>query len=371
MKRTVEEKITYYKSRRLTVLDKVYRLKIEASLGCNRDCTFCGMTRKKSCLLKPELFKVILDKIPNTVKRVEFILHGEPTLNPNLLDYIEAIRDKRPKTQIAVCSNGFRFLSKMYNPDYLFDLYNKGVNLLQVDLYDTKDWESFKKIVKENKTEIEKMGIGVKNLYAQNTALFFSYRGNKNRELVYVKEFEGLNSGDCKQRRFHTFGGNVPVELWKNYSDKYTDFSKFPLTGKGKTCTSLLKYISIGANGDIYFCCRDASHTLLLGNIKDVDLQELWVSSDMQKLRLLIKHARRDLLAHCFLCSRFNYRDGLYPYWGESYTLEECIQTVVKKTILLDDVLLHNLIKYQEVYSDKIPDHITKQIEDSKKKYNL
>jgi len=93
MKRTVEEQISYLKSRRLTVLDKVYRIKIEASLGCNRDCEFCGMTRKKRCLLKPELFKVILDKIPNTVKRIEFILHGEPTLNPNLLDYIEAIRD--------------------------------------------------------------------------------------------------------------------------------------------------------------------------------------------------------------------------------------------------------------------------------------
>ncbi|GAH06988.1 unnamed protein product, partial [marine sediment metagenome] len=196
-------------------------------------------------------------------------------------------------------------------------------------------------------------------------------RGNKNRELVYVKEFEGLNSGLCKQRRFHTFGGNVPVELWSKYSDKYPDFSKFPLTGKGKTCTSLLKYVSVGANGDLYFCCRDASHTLLLGNIKNVDLQEWWVSEDIQKLRLLTKLARRDLLAQCFLCSRFNYRDGLYPYWGEAYSLKECIQTVVKKTILLDDVLLHNLIKYQEVYPDKIPDHIIKQIEDSKKKYNL
>jgi len=370
MKRTVEEQISYLKSRRMTVFDKVYRIKIEASLGCNRDCKFCGMTRKKSCLLKPELFKVILNKMPDTVKRVEFILHGEPTLNLNLTNYIEAIRDRHTETQIAVCSNGFRFLSKMYNPDYFFSLYDKGLNLLQVDLYSVEDWESFKKLVKENKTGIKEREIGVKNLYAQNTNVFFSYRGNKNRELVYVKEFEGLNSGLTKQRRFHTFGGNVPVELWSKYSDKYTDFSKFPLTGKGKTCTSLLKYISIGADGDIYFCCRDASHTLLLGNIKDVDLQELWVSEDMQKLRLLIKYARRDLLAHCFLCSRFNYRDGLYPYWGKKYSLEECIQTVVKKTILLDDVLLDNLIKYQKVYSDKIPDHITKQIEDSKKEYN-
>ncbi len=371
MKRTIEEQISYLKSRRMTVHDKVYRIKMEASLGCNRDCKFCGMTRKKSCLLKPELFKIILSKIPDTVKRIEFILHGEPTLNPDLLNYVEAIRDKHPQLQIAICSNGFRFLSKMYNPDYLFNLYDKGVNLLQVCLYEVEDWESFKKLVTENKTRIKERGVKVKNLYSQDTALFFSYRGNKNRELVYVKEFEGLNSGLCKQRRFHTFGGNVPVELWGKYSDKYTDFSKFPLTGKGDTCTSLLKYVSIGANGDFYFCCRDASHTLLLGNIKDVDLQEWWVDEDKQKLRLLIKHSRRDLLAQCFLCSRFCYRDGLYPYWGKTYRLEECIQTVVEKTILLDDVLLHNLIKYQEAYPDKVPDHIIKQIEDSKKKYNL
>jgi len=371
MARTVEENIAYYKSRRMIVHDKFYRIKIEASLGCNRDCKFCGMTRKRSCLLKPELFNIILNKIPNTVKRIEFILHGEPTLNPHLLDYIGAIRDRCPDVQIAVCSNGFRFLSKMYNPEYFFNLYDKGVNLLQVDLYDTEDWESFKKLVKDNRLAIDELGIKAKNLYMQDSNVFFSYRGNKKRELIYVKEFEGLNSGFSKQRRFHTFGGNVPVELWKNYSDKYPDFSKFPLTGKGKTCTSLLKYISIGANGDLYFCCRDASHTLLLGNIKDIDLQELWLSEDIQKLRLVMKSARRDLLAQCFLCSRFCYRDPLYPYWGKVYTQKECIQAVVDRTVLLDDVLLHNLIKYQEVYPDKIPEHITKQIEDSKKEYNL
>lgn len=368
---TVEEKIAHYKSRRLLVHDKIYRVKIEASLGCNRDCKFCGMTRKKSCLLSPELFKIILNKIPNTVKRIEFILHGEPTLNPNLLDYIKALRDKFPKTQISVCSNGFRFLSKMYNPQYFFNLYEAGLNLLQVDLYSGEDWVSFKKLVSENKVGVNEKGIKIKNLYTQDTNVFFSYRGNKKRELIYVKEFEQLNSGFSKQRRFHTFGGNVPVELWKNYSDKYIDFSKFPLTGKGRTCTSLLKYISIGANGDLYFCCRDAAHTLLLGNIKTTDLQELWLSEDIQKLRCIIKSARRDLLAQCFLCSRFCYRDHLYPYWGKKYSEEECIQVVMEKTILLNDVLLHNLIKYKELYPNKLPEHIIKIINDAVKKYAL
>lgn len=368
---TVRERIEYYKSRRLLVHDEIYRIKIEAALGCNRDCSFCGMTRKHSCLLKPDLFNIILNKIPDSVKRLEFILHGEPTLNPNLPDYIKAIRDIRPKTQISVCSNGFRFLSKMYNPDYVFDLFDKGLNLLQVDLYDQEDWESFRKLVIENKNRFLDRGIGVKNLYNQNCNVFFSYRGNKNRELIYVKEFEGLNSGFSKQRRFHTFGGNIPVELWKNYSDKYPDFSAFPLTGKGKTCTSLLKYLSIGANGDLYFCCRDAAHTLLLGNIKTVDLKELWVSKEIQQLRLVIKSARRDLLPQCFLCSRFCYRDPLYPYWGEAYTEEECIETIVKMINLQDDVLLNNLIKFQKIYPDRIPLHIVKQINDAKKRYDL
>lgn len=371
MKLTVKEAIAYYKSRRMIVLDKVYRLKIEASLGCNLNCRFCGMTRKKSCLLKPELFNVILNKTPDTIKRIEFILHGEPTLNKHLPDYIKAIRNKFPKVQISVCSNGFRFLGKKYDPDYVFKLFDNGLNVLQVDCYDENQWESFKKLIKESKTGIQERKIRFRDLYGQTKNLFFSYRGNKNREIIYVKEFK-QNSGSLKQRRFHTFGGNVPVEVWKNYNDKYTDFSKFPLTGKGKTCVSLLKYIPIGANGDIYFCCRDASHTTILGNIKDVDLEELWVSDEFHKIRFMLKSARRDLFPQCFLCSRFCYRDPLYAYWGKTnYSIEHCIQTVMDKTILLDDVLLHNLIKYQEIYPDKIPDHIIKQIEDSKKKYNL
>lgn len=371
MKLTVEEAIAYYKSRRMIVLDKVYRLKIEAMLGCNRDCEFCGMTRKDTCMMQPELFNIILSKTPDTIKRIEFILHGEPTMNPNLLDYVKAIRDKFPKVQISVCSNGFRFLGRKYDPDYVFELFNNGLNILQVDCYDMDSWESFKKLIQENKTGIIEKKINVRNLYSQTKNLFFSYRGNKNREIIYVNELS-QNSGAMQQRRFHTFGGNVPVEVWKNYNDKYTDFSKFPLTGKGKSCVSLLKYIPIGANGDIYFCCRDASHTTIMGNIRNVDLEELWVSEEFQKVRYILKSTRRDLFPQCFLCSRFCYRDPLYVYWGKTtYSVEDCVQTVMDKTALLDDVLLDNLIKYQKEYPDRLPKHIERKIEESKKKYNL
>lgn len=78
-----------------------------------------------------------------------------------------------------------------------------------------------------------------------------------------------------------------------------------------------------------------------------------------------MKASRRDLLAACFLCSRFCYRDPLYPYWGKDFTEKECIDTIHNITEIKDDVLLDNLILYRDQYKNRIPDHINQEIDDA------
>lgn len=365
-----QEKIVYYKKKRMLVMDEPYRFKIEPSLGCNRKCEFCGMTRNDSHLMTKELFDIICDKMPPSLKRIEFILHGEPTLNPNLLYMIKRSKDKVPKAQIAVGTNGWRFVTKEKNPDYLFDMFDSGLNLMQLTLYEKSDFDTFMELLRENITGFEERKIQVKNAYIAHENLF-AFKGDKRKQILVNIEYEGLNSGNMLQRRFHTFGGNVPEPVWKKYAEKFKDFSDFPLTGKGKTCTSLLKYIPIGANGDLYLCCRDAAHSFSFGNIRDIDVREFWNSPEVHKIRMTLKAARRDLIAPCFLCSRYCYRDPLYAYWGEDYTEVECVETISKLTTIKNDVLLNNLIEYQKLYPDKIPVHIQQQITDARNRYNI
>jgi len=359
------------KNRKLLVHDNIYRIKIEPSLGCNRSCEFCGMTRKEKCLMSMETYSAILEQIPPSVKRLEFILHGEPTLNPHLLDFFKMTKDKYPALQIAVSTNGWRFLNNKYDPDYLFSMFEAGANVVQITLYDEQSHQSFIKLydecVHDDVDRFKENDIKIKDLYNSHDNLF-KFKGSGKKEIIYIREYQGQNAGGSMQRRFHTFGGNIPVEIWSKYSDKYPDLSSFPLTGKGKSCTNLLKFISIGATGNLYMCCRDAAHSVTLGNIHDVDINDFWVSERIQKFRYGLKATRRDLFASCFLCSRFQYRDPLYPYWGPEYSKEEIIDEIVATTHLKDDVLLDNLIQYRNLYGDRMPEHILKEISEAEKR---
>lgn len=362
----LQSKVQQLKDRKLLVHDNIYRIKIEPSLGCSRDCEFCGMTRKTVKLMSIETYECILKQIPPSVKRLEFILHGEPTINPNLLVFFRMTKERYPNVQIAVSTNGWRFLGNKYDPDYLFEMFEAGANVVQVTLYDEESHQSFIKLydecVHDEVNRFEENDVKIKDLYNSHDNLF-KFKGSGKKELIYVREYEGQNAGSSMQRRFHTFGGNIPVEIWKKYSVKYPDFTAFPLTGKGKSCTNLLKFVSIGATGDLYMCCRDAAHSVTLGNVRSIDINDFWVSDRVQKFRYALKATRRDLFASCFLCSRFQYRDPLYPYWGEEYNKEECIEEIKATTFLRDDVLLDNLIKYREMYPNKVPEHILEEID--------
>jgi radical SAM protein with 4Fe4S-binding SPASM domain len=362
-----KDQIIHLKNRRLLIHEDLYRLKIEASMGCNRDCKFCGMTRKESHLMSMETFNNIFKQITNSIKRVEFILHGEPTLNNNLLTMFKIIKEKFPKLQIAVSTNGWRFLEKEIDPNYFFDLFRAGANIVQVSCYDLKAWETFRSLINDHKEQVIAEQINLIDLYKKHDNLF-KFKSSDKKDCIFIKEYEGLNSGKCSQRRFHTFGGNVPEDLWKDYT-KYT-LKDFPLTGKGKTCTSLLKYLSVGAEGNVYLCCRDASHTIYFGNVNDgFDLNKFWQSETIQKFRYLIRNARRDLIPACFLCSRICYRDPLYPYYGTEYSLEDCVKEVEKYTVIKDDVLLDNLILYKKSFEQRMPNIIKNKLNEAETKY--
>lgn len=364
---TDKERADFWKSCNRLVFHDIYRFKIEPTLGCNRSCSFCGMTRKEKHLMTMDTFKAIMNQFVDSIKRVEFILHGEPTLNPLLPEFISMVRKRSSITQIAIATNGYRFLDSEYDPSYLFDLYERGADVVQLSIYNKKILEGFKKLATEEKQTFLNMDVKLKDFY-KTRDVFHKFKGLK-KEFSWVDETGTINKGKSLQRRFHTFGGNIPENLWEKYSEKNLTLKDFPMTGKGKTCASLLKYIPIGAKGDIYLCCRDAAHSMNLGNVYDTDLTEWWRSKKVHTVRYALKAARRDLFSPCFLCSRYSYRDPLYAYWGPKITKEECIDTIHSMTELKDDVLLDNLIKYEDSYPDKIPNHIHQEIADAKIKY--
>lgn len=376
-----EEKINYLKKANLHVFKNPYRLKIEASYGCNRVCKFCAVpynVRPKKdnshiSYMTLDTYKKIIESSPTTLKRIEFIMHGEPTYNNNLIDFFKITKEKLKNTQITLSTNGDRFIKNNPSFDTLVDLFNAGGNQIQLSIYDEKAKENFEYLLKHEKEKLLTIDVKIQDLYGghywEDVKNIYHFKTAKDRILVFYDESKGLNSGDLTVRKFHSWGGAVLEHMWKKQTREEKVFTKMP---KMTQCVPLLKYITFGWNGDYLLCCRDVARSISLGNIQNTPIDKFWNSHIVNAYRLLLKLKRRDAIAPCVLCNRRGYRDGLYAYWPlEKFSMDELLAIVKNTTDLKYNQLYKNLNKYFNEYKniDDFPISVKEPFLKAKKKF--
>ena len=75
---------------------------------------------------------------------------------------------------------------------------------------------------------------------------------------------------------------------------------------KRRPCTGPFKYKFIAANGDVTVCCLDTEKQLVIGNIKENTLEEIWDSEKAHDIRLA--HITGDLSKYpvCQKCANLD-----------------------------------------------------------------
>lgn len=321
-------------------------------------CNFCGISKSHKGLMSLETFDKIFEDLTDSMKRIEFILHGEPTLNPNIYIFAKKIKDRLPKSSITVLSNTEIFKKKGF--DKFIELFDSGINQVQADLYNKEHALWFLNELEIHSKEFEERNIQIYDYYKDRINPFGFHGGNK-KLLILTKEYEGLNNQYICTRDFHNFGGNLPVERWKEYSTlTLNDLPKL------KICGEPLKYMSIWYNGDITLCCRDGGMGIKIDNVheKTRTLTEIWRSKEFMILRFLLMAGRRDMVLPCVLCNIRSFRPGIYPYWGKDYSKEECLDTIEKMHRLnKKEPLYDNLLQFSKIKS--LEPHIQKVLEEA------
>ena len=342
------------KKQNLTVFEDIYLVKFELVAGCNLKCDFCGISTSEHGHMTPETFTNAVKGLPGTTKRVDFIMHGEPTLNKHIYEFANIIRIKFPKCQLTLLTNMEGFKKKGF--DAFLELYRSGINMIQADLYNEETFLWAQKELASNKQEVDNLGIRVLDYYKDNINPF-SFKGNK-RFLICVPDYQLRNAGDVCTRDFHTFGGNIPHEKWESYSD--LSLSDFPMD---KVCTEPLKYLPITYNGDVTICCRDGAKTMHMGNVNETPANDIWQGREFQMVRLLLKNGYRKYLLPCVLCNFRSFRIGLNPYWGKEYTMTEIEETLPKiQRLNKKEPLYQNLLKLEQIV--ELPSNIKVMLSD-------
>lgn len=330
-----KELVKNLKNRNLTVFEEVHSIKFEPHYGCNRNCTYCGMSRVSKGKMTKETFINTLKGVTSKVKKMSFSLHGEPTLNENLWEFCSIIREKYPKVQTSIISNTDIFRKIGFKE--LINLYESGVTQIHADLYSKNHGEWFFQELIKNKNYFIDNNIPVYDYYKDRINTF-SYKGPNKRFLVITKDYEDLNQENICTRDMHTWGGNLDLKKWP------INMINFPMK---RTCTEPLKYATVRWNGDVTLCCRDGGRSLNLGNVNEKSLTDIWQGDNFQVVRFLCKIPNRKYVLPCILCNYRSFRDGLYPYWGREYSKEEILKVLnIISPISYKEPLYENLIEF-------------------------
>jgi radical SAM protein with 4Fe4S-binding SPASM domain len=70
-----------------------------------------------------------------------------------------------------------------------------------------------------------------------------------------------------------------------------------------RMCELLYQKMYIGYNGDVLLCCMDWRRRIVLGNVRQQSLREIWLGERYQHYRQLHEQQRADELELCATCS--------------------------------------------------------------------
>lgn len=292
--------------------DPPWAFQVELTEGCSRICSFCGINNIRS---KPGAYKFLHEDLAgkiaydiaqlNATSRVEFAMHGEPTMNPSYLKIFSIFRALLPKAGMMVTTNGVRFLKRMQ--ERMDEIFSSGVDFVLLDTYyPERDQlrEEAKKLV----------GITVKDFYDELAPKGWSPYANHRRKVqrfVCLMDDIGARDGEHPTRKLHNHAGGNP-EL------------TVPAEPLAKTCTKPFREMSITWNGEVRLCCEDWVGDYVCGNAREQTLTEIWTGPQFESARAFLQNKRRDFGA-CRNCDApSGMRVGLLPKYGPVTAIDEC-----------------------------------------------
>jgi len=265
-----------------------FAIQVEFTEGCNLFCKFCGIRGIRDNVKEFNFMSIeCAANIARQIKkakwnpRIEFAMHGEPTLNPSYLEIIGVFRSILSNHQLTILTNGTGLLPK---PKKKIDkLFYAGVNIIAIDNYKHNPYS--KKIIKEVKGES----------YSGSQSPHTRFPKNTNK-VIYIQDIREAKGGGHSVLNNHCGCAFPPL-----------------LVSLNKRCAKPFRELSIRYNGKIALCCNDWRGYYSCGRIrKNGDLEDIWNGKEFSIVRKLLYHNNRNFIP-CKWCDALSYRVGFLP----------------------------------------------------------
>ncbi|MBU3190605.1 radical SAM protein [Clostridium bowmanii] len=279
---------------------------IEVTNNCNYKCLMCpvgtGSINRKQGFMNEYVYDKILNEIKEYKTPLRFIRWGEPTLHMNFIEYIKIAKDLG-----IIChfnTNGSLFSKKQFN------------EIVDIELDSIKF--SFQGVDKKSYSEMRNTDYFSELL--DKIKMLYDIRGDKAYPYIHVSTtitYETEEQVKKFKKEVEKYADLVTVG--RTILD-YIDLNRVKLEEKDKNmiirlkgeesvikqhpkcCPEVFDKLSINWDGSVSACCGDYDNKMIIGNIKDNTLLEIWNSNKMNSYRKILSEKRYDELELCKVC---------------------------------------------------------------------
>jgi len=277
-------------------------INVDPSSLCNFRCRFCfhaceHQIQQKG-LMPWELYKKIISDIKefdNPLKVLRLYAFGEPILNPKFADMIKYAKDAKISETIDTTTNG-----SLLNPKLNLEIIDAGIDRINISVngITAKQYLEFSHYV----IDFDKYVENIIHLYE-----------NKKQCTIFIKINGDTISEDDKEKFLEIFtpiSDGIAIEnlmsCWYNI-----DIKSNPNVGiygqplkEVKICPYIFYSYCINFNGNVSACFLDWNQKLLVGNIFNNNLKEIWNGPDLTRMRITMLKKFRNLMPICKNCNQ-------------------------------------------------------------------
>ena len=265
-------------------------LDIETASACQMRCPMCYTTymdNEKKGIMRLDIFKRIIDEaVQHRVYSVKLSWRGEPMLNKNLIEMIRYAKNAGIK-EVAMLSNAERMTPEL----------SKGI--IEAGL----DWISFSfDGMADTYNIIRAPAIFEETVEKIRNLRILRDRMNRKKPLIRVQSV--LSVIQERADEFLAIWDGI-ADMVNFISDQARDFElKEMYHDPNYSCPTMYQRMTINHEGKVHQCISDYAGSMIMGDIKEKTLYEIWHDTPFQNLRKwFTEHSALKNCEACRICT--------------------------------------------------------------------
>lgn len=304
-------------------LSTPYSILVDASSLCNFKCFFCPMSSKKNSetsrrvpgVMKLDLFKKIIDDIAEfdlPIKMLELGMHGEPFVNPHLGDMVAYAKGKPYFNRVSLVSNG-----SLLTRERAIPVIEAGLDQLDISVNGTSDEHFYQ--VTGTRVKFEEYVRNIKYVFEHRQGCVLTTKAmseclREEQKQVFMETFSPI----CDQIFLEHL-----VPYWPDHDIEWPEVEHTMLDEEvshaSEVCPFIFYKMRITSDGKAILCSADWDHKLVLGDLQQQSIKEIWESDRLFEYQLKFLRLERREIPFCSKCEMFRYTQLVHldPYREE------------------------------------------------------